>query len=888
MSPAAWQAVKRVFQDARKHPGAARPGFLREACRGDAELQREVESLLRAERDAPEFLSLPAVPTTERPSLEGRRIGPYRIVGSAGQGGMGVVYRAVRDDDVFQKTVALKLVHGGAGPPHLQRLRQERQILARLQHPHIAGVLDGGMTDEGQPYLVMEYVEGEPIDAYCNGRGVRTAPRLEMFRVVCGAVQYAHQNLVVHRDLKPANILVTADGLPKLLDFGIAKLLAVGVDPEEVPTATLLPMMTAEYASPEQVRGQPVTTVSDVYSLGVVLDVLLTGRTPFSIRGDSLPDIVRAICDTEPPLPSLALTRSAGPRPLTTAAELRGDLDTIILKALRKEPERRYATVQELSEDIRRHLEGRPVLAAPDSWRYRARKFLARQKVAVATTAVVLAAVLGATGVSLHQARTARRERAVAQQRFDMVRKLANAVVFDFNDALASVPGSTAARKLIVARAVEYLDSLWHEPGADRQLSQELAAAYLRIGDIQGNPTAANLGDMNGARSSYNRALEMYQTLAARDRSPATLSGLSAAHAALGTHAWTQGDGARAAQHYRELLRLGEELSGTDPGNMSYRRQVASAHWYLGQVALQRDDGVGAGEEFRRAADVWQVMLAAHPTDVRTRGNIALAYLKLGDAAAAAGLPDQSLEWARRADAMFGEVAREPNRRADVLRLVATSALRLAGALTETAPAEAERHARRAIAFFEPLARADAANTQARGDLGYALSVLGGALERERRRRDAAEVFARAASILEAVLAKSPTNLDNRAELAGVRRHLGDLALQRHDRGAALAFYRAAQPLLEAPDARVREGAELARLYEGLGDALVAEARATRTARARVEREVVARGWYAKAAEAWRDLASRRRLAPDEQVSQRRAVQKSDATALSDANGQAR
>ena len=237
---------------------------------------------------------------------------------------------------------------------------------------------------------------------------------------------------------------------------------------------------------------------------------------------------------------------------------------------------------------------------------------------------------------------------------------------------------------------------------------------------------------------------------------------------------------------------------------------------------------------------------------------------------------------------MFGEVAREPNRRADVLRLVATSALRLAGALTETAPAEAERHARRAIAFFEPLARADAANTQARGDLGYALSVLGGALERERRRRDAVQVFARAASILEAVLAKSPTNLDNRAELAGVRRHLGDLALQRHDRGAALAFYRAAQPLLEAPDARVREGAELARLYEGLGDALVAEARATRTARARVEREVVARGWYAKAAEAWRDLASRRRLAPDEQVSQRRAVQKSDATALSDANGQAR
>jgi serine/threonine protein kinase len=302
-------------------------------------------------------------------------------LGEIGHGGMGVVHRARRDDDAFCKTVARKIVRGGAGPEHLRRFGQERRILAQLEHPNIATILDGGTTAEGQPYLAMEYVEGEPIDAYCARCNLGTRQRLDMFRTVCGAVHYAHQNLIVHRDLKPANILVTADGQPKLLDFGIAKLLAANLDPEAAPTATLMPVMTPEYASPEQIRGGPVTTASDVYSLGVLLYELLTGRRPLAVGGDSLEEIVRAVCETEPPPPSDAC-RSAGSattRHWVTPRDLQGDLDTIVLKALRKEPSRRYGSAQELSEDIRRHLVGLPVLARPDTFPYRAAKFIGRR-----------------------------------------------------------------------------------------------------------------------------------------------------------------------------------------------------------------------------------------------------------------------------------------------------------------------------------------------------------------------------------------------------------------------------------------------------------------------------------------------------------------------------
>jgi tRNA A-37 threonylcarbamoyl transferase component Bud32 len=410
----AWQRVKEVFEDAVMRAPDARAAFLEGACGGDLDLRREVDSLLAAHHDAGPFLSGPAQPDASPP--EPRRIGPYRVLGVIAHGGMGTVYRAVRDDDAFQKTVALKLVRGGAASEFVERrFRQERQILGRLQHPHIATILDGGTSEEGHPYLVMEHVEGRPVTTWCDERALGARPRLALFGAVCAAVQYAHQNLVVHRDLKPDNILVTGDGTPKLLDFGIARLVAAGVDPDTAPTASLLPMMTPEYASPEQVRGDPVTTASDVYALGVLLYELLAGRRPYEVKADSMAEIVRAVCQTDPPPPSAAFPARLAP------SELKGDLDTIVMRALRKEPERRYPSVQALAEDVQRHLDGLPVRARPDTVRYRAAKFVGRNRGLVAATALVVLALAGGLMATLSQARIAEANRQRAERRFNEV-----------------------------------------------------------------------------------------------------------------------------------------------------------------------------------------------------------------------------------------------------------------------------------------------------------------------------------------------------------------------------------------------------------------------------------------------------------------------------------
>ena len=467
-----------------------RGAFLDEACGGDGELRREVDRLLAAHDAAGEFLStsigLDSDGAEEAGALEAgpQRIGPYQILDTIAHGGMGTVYRAVRDDDAFRKTVALKLVRGGRQSDYFQRrFRQERQILARFQHPNVATVLDGGTTEDGQPYLVMEYVEGQPITDFCAAQGMGTRERLVLFRTVCGAVQYAHQNLVVHRDIKPANVLVDGHGAAKLLDFGIAKLLASGVEPELAPTATVLPMMTPEYASPEQVKGQPVTTASDVYSLGVLLYELLAGRRPYEVQADSLEAIVQAVCQTEPKAPSEAVTeRSGTTRPAGTlppASELRGDLDTIVLKALRKEPERRYRTAHELSEDLRRHLEGLPVTARADTIGYRAGKFVRRHRTAVAAAFLVSASLVVGIVTTTRQAR-------LAQRRFDEARRLIHTVIFDIQPKMGAVAGTTPLRKELIESTLQYLEALARDAGDNPALLRELSASYVQLARVQG------------------------------------------------------------------------------------------------------------------------------------------------------------------------------------------------------------------------------------------------------------------------------------------------------------------------------------------------------------------------------------------------------------------
>ncbi len=493
-----------------------RAAFLAQACLGADGLRAEVESLLDFKTKAPQFLASPAFErgiellgfSAGDDLKPGDMLGEYRVLSLLGSGGMGEVYLA--DDTVHGRQVALKLIgQGRAEEVRGRHFRHERKVLASLNHPHIARLYGSGVTDKGQAYLVMEYVEGERLDRYCQEQGLDVTARLALFRKVCAAVSYAHQNLVVHRDLKPANIRVTPEGEPKLLDFGIAKLL----DPEGTtarldPTATMQGAMTPEYASPEQIKGEPITTASDVYSLGVVLFELLTGQRPFAhLKGRRADELARAICEEEPPRPSTVATHTA---PTTTTAgtmpagqvpatrpsgtrlrrRLEGDLDNIVAKALRKEPARRYPSVLALTEDIRRHGEGLPVTARKDTLRYRMGKFVRRNKVGAAAAALLTLALLAGLAATTWQAHVARQERDRARE------ALANAETArkqtqQINNFLQQLLGSASPTKLgkdakvsqVVDAASATVDqTLANEPEVLAEVHHTLGSTYQGLG----------------------------------------------------------------------------------------------------------------------------------------------------------------------------------------------------------------------------------------------------------------------------------------------------------------------------------------------------------------------------------------------------------------------
>jgi len=417
MDPAQYQRVKDIVAVLIEVEPSVRAAQLRLLCGGDEKLRREAESLLAANDEADDFLNEPASSYVNPPAEiveqipppDGWRIGPYRVLREIGSGGMGVVYEAVRDDE-FRKQVAIKIVKPGMDTAFiLRRFRSERGICATLSHPNIAMLLDGGSTAGRQPYFAMEYVEGEPIDSYCNRRSLSVRKRLELFRAVCGAVHYAHQNLVVHRDLKPSNILVTKEGIPKLLDFGIAKILGAPDFAGAEGMTAVLPVMTPDYASPEQVLGETVTTATDVYSLGAILFEVLSRKRAHRFQTRTPQEIRQVICEQEPVAPSEA----CGNR------ELRGDLDNIILKAMHRDPLRRYSSAEALAQDIDLFLSGRPVRARKDTLAYRAGKFVQRHKTAVTATALVVLSIIGGILATARQAGIAARERQKAERRFN-------------------------------------------------------------------------------------------------------------------------------------------------------------------------------------------------------------------------------------------------------------------------------------------------------------------------------------------------------------------------------------------------------------------------------------------------------------------------------------
>jgi eukaryotic-like serine/threonine-protein kinase len=589
LTPARWQQVKAIFQQVAELPPGERAPFLAQIASDDETLRAEVVKLLAADEEADEFLEdspLPGIQRATDGGTAGQKIGNYRLLHELGRGGMGTVYLAERDDAQFRQQVAIKIIRRGMDTEDiLHRFRTERQILASLNHPNIARLLDGGSTPDGRPYYVMEYIEGRFVDDYCAEQQLALPDRLQLFRQACTAVHYAHQHLVIHRDLKPSNIMVTAAGEVKLLDFGIAKLLTPD-DPNA--TATSTGMMTPAYASPEQVRGETVTTAADVYALGVILYELLSGYRPYRLPNDTVNELSRAICEQEPIKPSAiggCMKDTLHPSSLIPhPSRLRGDLDNIVLMALRKDPARRYASVEQFSEDLRRYLDGLPVRARPDTFRYRASKFVRRNRSLTLATAIVLLTLLGGVAATVRQARIAERERALAQQRFDDVRRLANDFVFKYHDAIAELPGSTGVRALLVRDATAYLDKLAQATSGDAGLQFELAQAYAKLGTVQGRRYDANVGDTAGALASYRKSQTLLENLHTQ-------------------HTWQ-------ARVRPELLRLYHNL-----GDLLSRSSEANEALALQQKALAAS----------------QAALAAEPANRTYQLDLVHTYIKLGD-----------------------------------------------------------------------------------------------------------------------------------------------------------------------------------------------------------------------------------------------------------------
>ncbi|HEY8550676.1 MAG TPA: protein kinase [Vicinamibacterales bacterium] len=801
------------------------------------------------------------------PAEEGRfdaRAGPYRLISELGHGGMGTVYLAVRDDDAFQKRVAIKILKRGMDTDAIvRRFRHERQILASLQHPYIASLLDGGTTADGRPYFAMEYVQGQPIVDYCETHRLDTSARLELFRKVCAAVQHAHQNLIIHRDIKPANVLVAADGTPRLLDFGIAKLLTPGVGGEAAPTVAGVQLMTPEYASPEQVRGEPVTTATDVYSLGVLLYELLTGRRPYRITSRAPAEIARVVCESTPARPSAAvtspeqpaagdeITREAGStaaapthgmRPITVDADrlrrrLAGDLDTIVLKALSKEPSRRYASAEQFAEDVRRHLAGLPVMARRDTLGYRTAKFLRRNRAMVAAGVLVfLALVAGIIGTA-SQARIARAERQRAEQRFDDVRKLANAALFELHDAIRDLPGSTPARQLLVTKALEYLDKLAREAGDRPDLQRELAAAYLKVGDVQGRPLNPNLGDTAGALTSYRRAAALYEGLGNDvGDTPGLQREQGLAYMRLADILTATGDTAGALSYARRGVALQTQAAEAPGASADARREMAASRSRMADLLSATGRVTDALDERRRVLALMEAIAAEAPDDPANLRQLGVAHHKLGNTLGNPNAPNvgdhaAALDHMNRSAAVFRRALELYPDNATFKRNLAVANSNAADVLTALGRHdEAFARHQESIAGFEALAAADPSNVAARLDAALGFSKTGEIQLNRGNLREARRAFEQALATHQTLVTADPGNDALKGELAADHNRLATVeaklgrrsaALEHHDQAVALSRTLAAA---NPGDAELRMALALALTGRGEAYALFAKA----------------------------------------------------------------
>jgi len=857
MTPERWSQVEGLFLQAAEIPPTERATFLDHACGGDAGLRHEVNSLLAW--DAPET-PLARLFLDDDPGA-GRQIGPYRLVRLLGTGGMGSVHLAVRDDDHFEKEVAIKILKRGMDTDSmLGRFRQERQILANLEHPFIARLLDGGSTDDGLPYFVMEYVDGLPVTKYREERNLDTGQTLQLFRMVCEAVQYAHQNLVVHRDLKPGNILITQEGVPKLLDFGIAKVIAPGRRGAlETITQTEGRLMTPAYASPEQILGLPINTATDIYALGAVLYELLTGQRAHRFESELPGEMERVISQVEPEKPSLAIR--AKPK---QSRELVGDLDNIILTALRKDPQRRYTSAAEFSDDIRRHLEGHPVTAREDTFFYRTGKFVRRNKLAVTAGLLVAASLIGGMTAAMYQAGR-------AERRFQLVRQLANTVL-DLQDQVRRLPGSTQVQLSMVQTVVQYLDALVPDSGGDPTLDYEIAEAYYRIAGVEGHPTQPNLGQTSLSLEHSSKALAIFERLAklpqTREKSIPLLidahvqvSGIvgilgnpqaarshteaaeaiaaEASSAGLELPAWTlvnlysqlagaasQSGNVDAEQAYdRKAVEAAERWTANDRVP-SVLDSLRSAYLNLADAHSHGGDFEGAKVNFEKALQVSEKLAKQPDASYTQRFALASIHHLYGDVLGATddpnlGDPEGALAHYRKAAEINEVIAAADPKDVNARRNLTGSYRRIGMMLIEKDPGEALKFYRKAVEMSEEISAADPENIQHRSALADSLIGQGDALHHLGRNQEALQYLTRTNDLEASIESIDPNRIWYLRRMSRSLMFTGDTLLALGDKKGALDSYRkglaAAERILQRAPTSLPHNLDRADLLEAIG-----------------------------------------------------------------------
>lgn len=813
-----WSEIKRIFNDVVDLSADARASFFAENC-ADQEIIAEVGKLINSDLKAE---TLDGVDFSRNEISRPQEIGNYKILEEIGSGGMGAVFLAIRED--LQKRVALKIIKYDFSSKQLKRrFENERRILAALEHQNIARLLDGGSTANGLPYFVMEYVEGEELLTYCHNRQLAIDERLEIFRKICTAVSYAHSKLIVHRDLKPSNILISSDGEPKLLDFGISKLLDENSF-EQDRTATALGMMTPNYASPEQFRGEPASTATDVYSLGVILFELLTGNLPYRLKNKPIDEVARIIGNVEAARPSSVFNHSRRvtaneKKPLLSeemqlVKKLRGDLDNIILKSLRKEASERYASVEKFSEDIRRYLEGLPVTARPATYGYLASKFIQRNKLPVASASFGTVALIGGIAATLWQSFQANKQKNLAEKRFSEVRQLANNVLFKYHDAIENLPGSTAARELLINDATRYLDNLASETYGDFELEEELANAYLKIGDVQGRVFHPNLGNSDNALLNYRKSLKLFEKL--RLQQPQNVSILRAMFVLCENCillSVRRADWQNLQKIAKKCFEVADRLIEIEPHNSDFQALKVRSYLSLGEMVEFTEGYAGQIEIYREGYLLAKSLLDKNPDDIpiirifiTLEQRIATQTEYWCDTLREAGSPEKEiLSKLRDAYRIHLDtlercllMSKELPHNTTISRSVGCTLNNVGSALARLGEGgESLQHTRRALERFTNIAALDPQNKEAQRDVADGFQYVGMSYAALGDYQSAVKNYLNALEKLKPLTGTDAANFEFLEQTHAVINKIGDCFLKLEDFANAAEYYQDGYDLIE-------------------------------------------------------------------------------------------